>query len=251
MADKLAPGTSGIPAHTPANPELDLKKRARRRLVGASALALLAVIVLPMVMDQEPQPENQEIQIRIPSQEPGAHNISSRIASESAPAMPPAPPLASAEPAAANVANDANDAPPAASAAPATSEPAVTAPATAAATVETKPAAKTEKPAKSESADSKTTQATERARAMALLNEEQWIIQLGAYQNQNTVRSLQAKLKELGYASYTEQIDTPKGPSTRVRCGPFASKDAAEKAHARLKKISAGGPTGGTIAQLK
>src|SRR5690348_14169300 len=48
---------------------LDLKKRARRRLVGAAALALLAAIVLPLVMDSEPKSGNQEIQIRIPSKE--------------------------------------------------------------------------------------------------------------------------------------------------------------------------------------
>jgi DedD protein len=48
---------------------LELKKRARRRLVGATALALLAAIVLPMVMDQEPKRANPEIQVRIPSRD--------------------------------------------------------------------------------------------------------------------------------------------------------------------------------------
>ncbi|MFZ2628896.1 MAG: SPOR domain-containing protein, partial [Rugosibacter sp.] len=54
---------------TSADPGLQLKKRARRRLVGAAALALLAVIVLPMVMDREPRPSVQDIQVRIPSQD--------------------------------------------------------------------------------------------------------------------------------------------------------------------------------------
>ena len=45
--------------------QLELKKRARRRLVGAAALAVLAAIVLPMVMDQAPkQQPAQDIQIR-------------------------------------------------------------------------------------------------------------------------------------------------------------------------------------------
>jgi DedD protein len=48
---------------------LELKKRARRRLVGATALALLAAIILPMVMDQEPKPVSREIQVRIPSRD--------------------------------------------------------------------------------------------------------------------------------------------------------------------------------------
>ncbi|KYC29568.1 hypothetical protein ACY05_01630 [Sterolibacterium denitrificans] len=217
-----------------------MKKRARRRLVGASALALLAVIVLPMVMDQEPRPESQDIQIRIPSQEPGAHNVASRIVVADEPAPPQHPP-AEAEPTIA-IAPGGTGPAAAATKTPAKAEP-EPAPAPSAPQTEAK---KADAPAARQTA-----QAAERARAMALLNEEQWIIQLGAYQNQSTVRSLQAKLKELGYPSYTEAIDTPKGQSTRVRCGPFPSREAAEKAHARLKKIAAGGPGGGTIAQLK
>jgi DedD protein len=54
---------------TSPDADLQLKKRARRRLVGAAALALFAVIVLPMVMDREPRPMTQDIQVRIPSQD--------------------------------------------------------------------------------------------------------------------------------------------------------------------------------------
>ena len=36
--------------------EEDFKRRARRRLMGAVALTLLAVIVLPLVLDKEPPP---------------------------------------------------------------------------------------------------------------------------------------------------------------------------------------------------
>ena len=50
--------------------QLPLKKRARRRLVGATvALAVLAAVVLPMVMDQAPKTPVADIQIRIPGQE--------------------------------------------------------------------------------------------------------------------------------------------------------------------------------------
>lgn len=52
-----------------ADDQLDLKKRARRRLVGAAALALTAIVVLPMVMDREPKPVAQDILVRIPSQD--------------------------------------------------------------------------------------------------------------------------------------------------------------------------------------
>ncbi|MBI4756116.1 MAG: SPOR domain-containing protein [Betaproteobacteria bacterium] len=49
--------------------QLDLKKRARRRLVGAVVLAVAAAVVLPMVMESEPRPANQEIQVRIPGKD--------------------------------------------------------------------------------------------------------------------------------------------------------------------------------------
>ena len=50
---------------------LEIKKRARRRLVGAIALALLAAIVLPVMMEQEPRPTTADIQITIPDRNAG------------------------------------------------------------------------------------------------------------------------------------------------------------------------------------
>jgi DedD protein len=46
-----------------------LKRRGRRRLVGAVALVLLAVIVLPMVFDPEPRPSAPPVSARIPGQD--------------------------------------------------------------------------------------------------------------------------------------------------------------------------------------
>jgi DedD protein len=46
-----------------------LKRRGRRRLVGAIALVLLAVIVLPMVFDREPGPVAPPVSVRIPGED--------------------------------------------------------------------------------------------------------------------------------------------------------------------------------------
>jgi len=46
-----------------------LKRRGRRRLVGAVALVLLAVIVLPMVFDPEPRPAAPPVSVRIPGED--------------------------------------------------------------------------------------------------------------------------------------------------------------------------------------
>jgi DedD protein len=46
-----------------------LKRRGRRRLVGAIALVLLAVIILPMVFDPEPRPVAPPVSVRIPGED--------------------------------------------------------------------------------------------------------------------------------------------------------------------------------------
>lgn len=46
-----------------------LKRRGRRRLVGAVALVLLAVIVLPMVFDPEPRQVAPPVSVRIPGED--------------------------------------------------------------------------------------------------------------------------------------------------------------------------------------
>jgi DedD protein len=59
-----------------------LKRRGRRRLVGAVALVLLAVIVLPMVFDPEPRRSAPPVTVRIPGEDDSAFK----------PTPPPRPP---------------------------------------------------------------------------------------------------------------------------------------------------------------
>ena len=46
--------------------QIDLQKRARWRLLGGAAVALVAIIVLPLIMDDEPVAPTHEIQVTIP-----------------------------------------------------------------------------------------------------------------------------------------------------------------------------------------
>lgn len=48
--------------------EIQLRKRARRRLVGAIVLVLMVVVFLPMVLDNEPKPLPPNVAINIPQQ---------------------------------------------------------------------------------------------------------------------------------------------------------------------------------------
>jgi len=50
-----------------ADPAVDeLKRRARRRLVGAIVLALAAAVVLPMLLESNPKPLGNDVSIQIP-----------------------------------------------------------------------------------------------------------------------------------------------------------------------------------------
>jgi DedD protein len=227
--------------------QLELKKRARRRLVGATALALLAAIVLPMVMDHEPRPPAQDIQVRIPSQDAGG--FASRILplKPAATPLPPSAPAAEAKPASEPKAEAKPEAKPEPkAAAPKESPKAVPVPPPVPAKPADKPAEKPaakppEKPA--EKSAEKKSEETRAANALAGAGAaEQWVVQLGAYKEAGNVKLLLSKLKEMGVPAYTEKFDSPQGPRTRVRAGPFPNKEAAEKARTKAKIVGVDGP---------
>ncbi len=237
---------------TDSDAQLQLKKRARRRLVGAVAFVTFAAIVLPMVMDQAPPPPTPDVQIRIPGQDQTAFNP--QALTPPAPAKPAAPARTEPTP------------PPVVAAAPAAEAPAKPAekpPVATPAPVE-KPAAKpvdrtAEKQAAEKAAADKAAAAekakaeAEAKRAAALLGAGkpeaakpaaaagQHVILIGAFANPGNVKVLQTKLNEIGVKSYTENLDSPQGAKTRVRAGPFPSKEAAEKALDKMKKIGVNG----------
>ncbi len=212
---------------TTPDAELQLKKRARRRLVGAIALALLAVIVLPMVMDREPRPASQDIQVRIPSQD--ATGLAARVM----PGKPVATPLPAPEP------KPVAEPVPVVKAEVAPPAPAKPAPPAATSAKAIEKSASTDR--KPELAAKPAAKASAEARSAADGNG-QWVVQLGAYKESGNVKLLLAKLKGVNVPAYTEKFESPQGPRTRVRAGPFASQEAAEKARARIKIIGVDGP---------
>src|SRR6266550_152823 len=44
----------------------ELKRRARRRLVGAIVLALAAAVILPLLLESDPKPLGEDVSIQIP-----------------------------------------------------------------------------------------------------------------------------------------------------------------------------------------
>lgn len=222
--------------------ELQLKKRARRRLVGAVALVLLIVVFLPMVLDSEPKPLNQDVSITIPPI-PKPESASQL----SAPAMQP-PASSSAAPGTiphiAGLPQGATQTPSADAPAesPAVEAPAAPAPKSAA----VKPAAP--KPAPEAKQAPKPTpkhDAKPATVAAAPVGDDGFVVQLGAFSSAENARALQKKLQVNKFKAYTELIKDTHGDRTRVRVGPFASREAAEKARDRMKsmKLIAGDAT--------
>jgi DedD protein len=205
---------------TISDEELQLKKRARRRLVGAVALVLLIVVFLPMVLDSEPKPLNQDVTITIPPiPKP-----------ESNPQTPAPVPTAPAAPVTPHVAGMPEAAP---------------APVPEAAAVQPKP-----EPPKSEALKPEPRAESKPAAKPAPKHEvkpappshlaagdESFVVQLGAFSNAGNAKALQKKLQDNKFKAYTELVKNSGGDRTRVRVGPYSSRDAAEKARDRLKSM--------------
>jgi DedD protein len=240
--------------------ELQLKKRARRRLVGAIVLVSVAAVVLPMVLDSEPKRSGQRVDIQIPSPDSGEFKPQpSTPGPSSAKAAPEAPAKAEAsakpdvsaksEPAAKP------DAPPKSEASgkpeavaksetptPKKTEPASAAPERASSstpgTVDSgESGAKVvaaDRPKEAEIAKSAKS-ATSVKPANGSSNGA-YVVQVAALSDAGKAKELEKRMASAGVKTYTELISTQSGEVTRVRAGPYATRDAAEKARAQLKK---------------
>lgn len=229
--------------------QLQLKKRARRRLIGAVFFVSLVAIVLPTIMDQEPRQQIQDVEIRIPGQDDKPFAPRFAAAPSDKPAVPaPAPaekpPVEAPAKPAEKPAEKPVDKP--------TEKPAekpVIKPEKAVDKALEKPAAKVpekapEKPAEKPKAD-------DAKRAAAILAGQQeakgaakggeYLVLIGAFASEDNVRNLKSKLGELGIKVYSEPLETPQGRKTRVRAGPFANREAADKALDKMKKIGVSG----------
>jgi DedD protein len=213
-----------------------LKRRGRRRLVGAIALVLVAVIVLPMVFDSDPRSSVPPVSVRIPGEEDGgfapklAPKAEQKGAGKTAAKAVEKPAVKPAEKAPEPVAERAPEKAPekAAEKAPETAAPKP------APKIEIKVSRPAEKAA-TPSAPAKPAADAERARAeAALAGGEQFFVPAGAYVDPEGVVE---KLKAAKIPYYTEPIATKGGTVTRVRAGPFVSRDAAEKALKQLKDL--------------
>lgn len=239
------------------DPVLPEKKRARRRLIGAVALVLAAVVGLPMILDSEPKPLGDDIEIRIPSRDKTPPPSAAAASADQKAALdereevvePAGKGPAAASPSTLSPAPDKASKTPTPADKPETSKPPV------AAKPEPRPEPKTEtKPEAKPSprTDARPSEPQDDARARALLEGKtdpkadkkdsgKYVVQVAALASKEKVNELQSKLKGAGIKSYTQTVSTASGERTRIRVGPFASKDEAEKVRARIVNLGLNG----------
>ncbi|WP_018149926.1 SPOR domain-containing protein [Leeia oryzae] len=241
-----------------------LKRRARRRLVGAIALVLLMVIVLPMVLDTQPKANNQDVKIEIPDQNanslpalatpaneaPASSDDVSTVAAVSAPTQSVT----------AEIPKETQDS-------------TASVPADKAATKGLKEAAdkqaqldaekqrqlKLAQDKQKQQDDAKKAaelkkqqealnaladkQQTPPAKADAAKSEQQkkpYVVQFAALNDGSKAKDLLQKLSGHGIRAFVVTVHTDKGEFSKVRAGPYASKDEAD--YVRKKAEAAGLP---------
>ena len=189
--------------------ELQLKKRARRRLIGSIVLVASVAAILPMVLDSDPKPTSQEINIQIPSPD-AKGGFASKVlpapipAGKSAVAPKPEAKAADAQPT------------PEAKAKPEPQAPAV------------EKAAPVPKPVPEKVAE----------KAVTLKpGPGTFFIQVIALAEADKANQVQQQIIDAGIRSYTEVVAAGAGKVTRVRAGPFATRDEAERARAQLATV--------------
>lgn len=224
------------------------RTRARHRLIGAAVLVIAGVIGLPLVFETQPRPIAVDIPIEIPRRD-AAPPLTLPAPKAAVAAKTPTPLAPASAPVAAprddivteTKADAGREVTPASApviAARPASSPTVDAP---------KPTAEApRKPAEDRTAVA----AADAARAKALLDGKEskpapkapeakdggrFVVQVGAFADAAAARETRTKAEKLGLKTYTQVVDTASGSRTRVRIGPFASREEAERAVARAK----------------
>lgn len=248
-------------AQSLSDEQIQLRGKARRRLVGAIALVVVISAVLPMVLDNKPKPVSQDIAINIPKQEdsgfaahpaatpaPSASQGSSVVV-PSAPVLATAPAVKSAVVAPARQDTPAEkpaDKPAAKAVERAAGKPAEkpvekSAEKTAAKAPEKaadKTSSKTEKHQDKKTAADKSTKSDKPAESA---KGESFVVQLGAFSNADNAKQLQAKLTANHIKAYSDTLKSAGGEKTRVRAGPYATRAEADKALAKIKQLGLDG----------
>ena len=246
-------------SNSPAESVEVIRKRARHRLMGSVILVLGAVVGLPLLFDSQPRPVAIDTPIVIPDRNqaaPLAPPVAGKSAGSKERPSSIGPDQTAPQSVKTDVANvaalDANEElvnkEGKSEVKPETK-------------IEQKPEAKSE-PKTDLKADSKTDKKQEiksdakdgvkdaskdAAKAKALLDGKdvskpsdavRSVVQVGAFADAAKAKEARSKLEQAGIKTYTQEIETKEGKRIRVRVGPFASKEEADKAAEKIRKLN-------------
>ena len=201
---------------SPATEASEIRRRGRQRLIGAIALVLLLVVFVPMLLDKEPgraQP--------VPA-------IPSKDNAAPLPAPAPAPAVTPAKAGAQSPSTPASAG--------------VTAPSTAAIASTPAPDAKLSKSMPPVSAVASVKAINPPVAAPpAPPKLEGFAVQVGAFRDEAKLNQARDKLAAAKVVHFTERLESQGGPLTRLRAGPFSTREAAESAQATLKRAGLDG----------
>jgi|CXWL01.1.fsa_nt_gi DedD protein len=180
------------------------RTQARRRLIGALVLLAVGVIGFPVLFETQPRPLPMDTPIEVPVNKP--------VAAVAALPIPVPPPALQVE--AATLA------------APVATASAALVPSVAA----SRPSAAT-----SAAADPGASAPAVLPSALATKGER-FVVQIGAYTDAATLRDARQKVEKLGLKTYTQVIETDAGKRTRVRVGPWATREEADAVALKVRR---------------
>ncbi len=208
-------------------PQIDeLRRRARRRLVGAIVLALAAAVLVPMLLETDPKPLGEDVSVKIPPIDDG--KFVNKVGEKARAAEPPA--KSAPSPSAPVAAKESWREPakdPATPQKPASEAPKASPP-------EVPPLAAPPKPAVAETSKGTGTPVASSKPAPQSPGGA-FNVQLAAFSDDKGANALANKLKTAGHAAYVEPYNSSRGTLWRVRVGPFPTQAAAQAAQATLK----------------
>ena len=215
--------------------ELQLKKRARRRHVGAIVLVTAVAVILPMVLDSEPRPVTQNVDIQIPS--PDSGDLKPKAAASTAPGKG----VSAETPGKGVPAPQAAETPVKPAPAQLTAGPPIKGMPPVAVAPGKDTAPKAEPPVETVAAEDKDPARAKDAPKAAASAAGAYVVQVAALADSARVKQLQKQMSAAGVKAYTEAVTTKSGEVTRVRAGPYATREAAETARSQLKKAGLDG----------
>jgi DedD protein len=259
-----APGAGGLGSASNLPHEsaavVQARTQARRRLIGAAVLLLLGVLLFPLVFETKPRPLPMDLPISVAPTGPAGKGAPATTpvtpvrpapamiteTAEPEPARAPATaassPLVTAAPAPVPTpAPDVKASAPAVAAAPQVKASAPAA--TAAKSAAPAPQAKASAPAAAAAAKAAAPAPQAKASVPALAAPApapdpaagRFVVQVGAFADDATVRQTRQKVEKLGLKTYTQEVNTEAGKRVRVRVGPFATKEEAAQVLGKLK----------------